>query len=376
MLIFRESRVDNVKLENEAKRTIFSGGRKSTYYHAGSCPRPFLQLDHDGSFTGITMSSNGSNESSDRVVTRSAGNRLGSQEMVATVFFTHQFNKSIKCRYEKLKSDLAGTSRVYILAPLGTCIPDDHLADTYFFDYDQLRFGAEKVIGHELLPGNVHLVALDFFRKHESFDYYWFIEYDVVFTGNWATLFRAVENDPSDLLAAHVRNIAEEPAWPWWKTLDFPGDEVPQSRWLRAFFPVYRISKAGMRAVGKHVELGWSGHFEGLVPCAIEAESLSISDLGGNGSRVPRDRRDRFYSSFSSDSGRSLNAGTLRHRPVHYLPRLRKNTIYHPVKKAAPKDKLGIVGLLRQQHLRELPFRCAVSIYSGLASLRAGLRGK
>ena len=289
---------------------------------------------------------------------------------VAVAFLTHLFDEEIESRYRKLKSDLSRVASVFILAPLGTSVPSKYSEEAYLFDYAQLRLEASCVIGQDLLPGNVHLVALDFFSHHRDFEYYWFIEYDVVFSGNWATLFAGVLDDPADLLAAHVRSLAEEPRWPWWSTLHFPDTALPQPLWLRAFFPVYRISRGGLRAVSERVKLGWSGHFEALIPCAIASATLSISDLGGSGTRTPAERRHLFYSSFSSNAGESLNAGTLRHRPAHIFPLLRSNTIYHPIK-ARSGD--GLLNFLRQQHLRELPMRICISLFSlALRSIHGG----
>ena len=298
---------------------------------------------------------------------------LGRPSSKAVAFFTHVFDEAIELRYRKLKSNLDGLAQIFILAQRGTPIPREFSGETYFFDYGGLRSEAARVIGDELIPGNTHLVALDFARHHPGFDYYWFVEYDVVFSGNWATLFMAVQDDRSDLLATHIRSVTEEPRWPWWSTLDLPGCPLPRPSWRRAFFPVYRISREGLGAVNERVKSGWSGHFEALVPCAIQTASLSISDLGGAGILTPEDRRHRFYSSFSSRAGESLNAGTLRHRPPHYFPRLRKNTIFHPVKSDSGNRQDGLVRALRQQHLRELPVRCAVSLYYNLLSLLARL---
>jgi hypothetical protein len=287
----------------------------------------------------------------------------------AVAFFTHLFDPTIEFRYRKLKQDLGGLAQIFIMAPLGTSIPDRYLDEAYFFDYDRLRSGAVRVIGDKLIPGNVHLVQLDFWRHRPGFDYYWFIEFDVVFTGNWTTLLTAVDNDRSDLMGAHVRSQAEEPRWPWWDTLVLPGWDAPRSDWLRAFFPVYRISANGLRAVEEHVKQGWSGHFEALLPCAMRSASLSISELGGSGRWTPKNRRFRFYSSYSSDFGKSLNAGTHRHRPPHSLPLLRRNAIFHPVKADASDRKAGVVQFLKRQYLGELGIRCSVSLYYNIRYL-------
>lgn len=299
---------------------------------------------------------------------------MGRTANQVVVFFTHLFDNEIGCRFEKLKSDIGGIAELFILSQAGSSIPDRYLDRTHFFDYDGLRSAAKEVIGEQLLPGNVHLVALDFFRNHPGFDYYWFIEYDVVFSGSWMTLFRAVQNDGADLLAAHIRGVADEPRWPWWETLDLPGCPLPQSEWIRAFFPVYRISSEGLQAIDKHVKLGWTGHFEGLVPCAIRSESLSISDLGGAGSWTPKERRHRFYSSFSWDNGGTLTAGTLRHRPPQGRLRLRRDTIFHPVKAVSSNRAGGAVQYAKR--LYHLSIRCLVSLRYNSLFFWTALRDK
>jgi len=302
--------------------------------------------------------------------------QTNSNSRQAIIFFTHLFDHSIELRYQKLKSDVGELAEIFILAQLGTCIPDQYLAETYFFDYQHLRSGAAQVIGDRIIPGNVHLVVLDFYRNHPGFDYYWFIEYDVVFTGNWSTLMNAMRHDHADLLVAHIRSFQEEPGWAWWWTLNLPGCPLPQSSWLRAFFPIYRISRLGLQAVNDHVKLGWWGHFEGLIPCVIRSTSLTISDLGGNSIWTPRDRRYRFYSSFSSEGGAVLNAGTHRHRPPHYLPLLRKDTIFHPVKSGFRIFESGVTRYLTLHYLHRFLVRCVVSLYYNLLSFWSASRKK
>jgi len=36
----------------------------------------------------------------------------------------------------------------------------------------------------------------------------------------------------------------------------------------------YSLKEAGLQVVNAYVKLGWSGHFEGLIPCVIRSASL------------------------------------------------------------------------------------------------------
>src|ERR1700687_74138 len=103
----------------------------------------------------------------------------------AYVFFTHLFDPPIERHYRKLKADLARRSQPFILAQAGTPIRQEFLNETHFFDFDELRSRGARVLGTKIVPGNEHLAVLDFYKAHPNFEYYWFIEYDVVFSGTW-----------------------------------------------------------------------------------------------------------------------------------------------------------------------------------------------
>jgi hypothetical protein len=142
----------------------------------------------------------------------------------------------------------------------------------------------------------------------------------VVFTGAWGTLVDAWRDDASDLLAPHLRTYSQEPDWPWWRSLRVPL-AAAESDFVRAFMPIYRISRRALETLETAVTDGCSGHFEALVPTVLQVESLRISDLG----------EGRFYTSSKSPDGQSRQ-GTMRYRPFHARPLPGRNLLYHPVK--------------------------------------------
>ena len=248
----------------------------------------------------------------------------------AVCFITHTFDPELERRYAKLKNDVSGRAQVFLIAEKGAPIPEALAAETHIFEFSRLRTRPARVIGDRLVPGNVHLAFLDFYDHHPGFDRYWFIEFDVVFTGDWKTLFDAVEDDGSDLVAGYVRSYEDERDWFWWPFMDFPG-YGNKSEWMRAFFPLCRISRQGLDAVSRRVKDRWTGHHEGLIPTALREAGLTVSDLGGDGPQTPENRRHRFYVSVSSNEGEML-LGTLRAAPPHFMPFLSRDTIFHPVK--------------------------------------------
>ena len=61
--------------------------------------------------------------------------------------------------------------------------------ETFFFQFEKLSEGVPRILGNSLIPGNCHLTMLAFSRSHPGYDFYWQVEYDVVFQGSWDTLF-------------------------------------------------------------------------------------------------------------------------------------------------------------------------------------------
>lgn len=239
---------------------------------------------------------------------------------VAVGFFTHIATPEVLSGYRKLKDDLSGVARTMIVAEAGTPIPEALHGETHFFDFQELASASRRIIGSKIVPGNCHLAMLAFFRMWPNFDYYWHIEYDVAFTGTWRTLVEAWSDDNSELVAPHLRTQSQEPDWVWWRSLRIPPSAAEKGL-MRAFLPVYRISRRALECLEAAVGEGYSGHFEALVPTALHAASLKISDLG-NG---------QFYTSSSSPDG-ELTQGTMRYRPRHVGPLEAQNRLYHPVK--------------------------------------------
>ncbi|WP_421943342.1 hypothetical protein [Pedobacter sp.] len=62
-----------------------------------------------------------------------------------------------------------------------------------------------------LVPGSNHFPILQFYVDNAEFDYYWCIEDDVVFTGDWSSLFNPFVNDSKhDFLSSYIKHYKEQ----------------------------------------------------------------------------------------------------------------------------------------------------------------------
>ncbi|MFL6597452.1 MAG: DUF3405 domain-containing protein [Chthoniobacterales bacterium] len=69
------------------------------------------------------------------------------------------------------------------------------------------------MIGPTLVPGHVGFPVLQFFCDNRDFDYYWAIECDVRFSGDWFFFFHSFKEANHDFLACHIRDYVDEPDW-------------------------------------------------------------------------------------------------------------------------------------------------------------------
>ncbi|MBA0883536.1 DUF3405 domain-containing protein [Flavobacterium sp. BBQ-18] len=87
--------------------------------------------------------------------------------------------------------------------------------DVFYFS-DEILIGLEyKPLGEKLIPGNNHFPLLKFYKEHPHYDYYWCIEDDVRYTGNWDHFFNHFENSDKSFISSHIQRYADDPQWPY-----------------------------------------------------------------------------------------------------------------------------------------------------------------
>jgi len=196
------------------------------------------------------------------------------------------------------------------------------------------RLEGEKLYDH------VHFPVLDFFLSHPEYDYYWVIEFDVRYTGEWGSFLRAFEPYDHDLITSHIRRFHEEPRFWWWYSLNHPQEIIDRARYLRSFNVIYRISKRALALIHDKQRNGWRGYPEVLLPTLLDMGCCTLLDFGGDGEFVPPDFRNRFYTSGSA-AGLLNPFCTMRWRPSRTRTGFYRNTLYHPVKPRAMREPVG-----------------------------------
>lgn len=217
-------------------------------------------------------------------------------------------------------------------------------------DHDLIRFNYAGIstlkiplLRGAIVPGSSHFPLYYFYEKTENqYDYYWLIESDVRFSGNWFDFFSYFENKRKDLVCAHLAVSKTNPKWYWWELKQPNGEIVPKRKCIRSFLPVMRLSN---RAIGMLIDRqreGWSGHAEVLVPSLVKFSRMKLLDVGGTGKFTKRTEVNRFYTGANLHRKGILDEGTFRYRPPHDSWGERPNTLYHPVKGIADTQPIDI----------------------------------
>jgi hypothetical protein len=209
-------------------------------------------------------------------------------------------------------------------------------ADVYEFTDESLARLPYTRFSKSIVPGSAHFPLLQFFRDYSRYDFYWLIEYDVRFSGDWNRLFDSFAHNNADFLSCHLRDHTDEPKWVWWE-LSHPSKHIPVAKRLRSFNPIYRISQTALLYLDQMHRDGWRGHFEALIPTLLSHGGFRLGDFGGSGRFALPENRNKFYLEGRQDRAGSLQGGTMRWRPVFlglhstsaiWVP----NMLFHPVK--------------------------------------------
>lgn len=192
--------------------------------------------------------------------------------------------------------------------------------NTFSFTNSILHELGYSPIEERLLPGSNHFPLLKFYREHPDYDYYWMVEDDVRFSGDWNDFFGKFSENHSDFLSANIMYYAEEPDWYWWYTLKTGGEDIPKDLWVKSFNPIYRLSHQALKCIDEHLLKGWKGHHECFIPTLLHSKDFLLEDFGGKGSFVKEGNENLYY----DDECYGL-------RPIQ--PDGKKiNKLYHPVK--------------------------------------------
>ncbi len=241
----------------------------------------------------------------------------------AVLYLTTKSNEWTLSSFHALEQSLQGMADVYFAYhQQGDVLPVSlqNIENLFVFTSDVLNeLGYTPIEKGKLVPGSNHFPLLKFFKENQCYDYYWLVEDDVRFSGDWKDFFDSFASSTSDFLSSVIETKAENPTWYWWTSLKTGNEVIAEEKLLKSFNPIYRLSSQALACIDAHLRIGWMGHYEVLLPTLLYNKGFLLEDFGGEGTFVRPGNNARFYDDTS-----------MRIAPV--LPDNRKNYLFHPVK--------------------------------------------
>lgn len=241
----------------------------------------------------------------------------------AVLYLTNKSNEWTLSAFHALEQSLQGEADVYFAYhQQGNELPVvlQAIRNLFVFTSDILDdLGYTPIEKGKLVPGSNHFPLLKFFKENQEYDYYWLVEDDVRFSGEWKDFFNCFASNTSDFLSSVFETKEENPNWYWWTYLKAGENAISEDKLLRSFNPIYRLSHQALVCIDGHLREGWMGHHEVLFPTLLFSKGFRIEDFGGDGSFVKSENKVKFYDQTS-----------MRIAPI--LPDDRKNYLFHPVK--------------------------------------------
>jgi len=261
----------------------------------------------------------------------------------AFLFTTHVISNDILKVFQSIAQGSDGLGDAYILYNYKNAGIPPELENYKYFCFNENNFESlnyrlvhdkkSRAFVSTINDFKYNLYPLDillFYIENPDYDYYWNIEYDVRYSGDWKHLFQHFNKD-RDLITTNLTHYKDSPDWHYWY-LDHPSKSIPNNERVRSFNTIMRISKKALSFMHDCLMDGWFGHYEVIFSSLLYNNGFSIEDIGGSGDFCEEENINRFYTSSPINKYGKLDSGTMRFRPPHIYYLNEKNKLYHPVK--------------------------------------------
>lgn len=267
-------------------------------------------------------------------------------------FLCHKINQEIKRRFVRLKHQLPiGHKAVFLFSSGAAASRPDWLDESEFLllitrEVMGKTFASRlrESAGH-IISGNIDQVFIAAALQRPSADYYWLVEYDVVFRGHWSAFFGDFGDVACDFLGTSFYKKTDMPNWYWWKYFRWPQDGMilEEEKIIRCFVPLMRLSRPAIIFLAKvYSKERWQGHTECLLPTLLFRYGFTIEDIGGNSFLTPEQRKGKWYD--NRLVGGQVLSGPFSSRPIMTRPGWRRNRLYHPAK-TPRRQKIHVTAL-------------------------------
>ena len=256
---------------------------------------------------------------------------------------THKYNSYVKNQWKRIKSELNDTgTKCYIMYDFSqpeskrdmiSLVRDLEnkellMGDLFLFDEGVVRRyltpRGYDIRYYEGIPnlfyGNIMLAFMQFFLSYQTYDYYWFKEWDVDYTGTWRFLLDEYDSVDDDYLSRSCKaGVEYDSSWwhhdQWHLTTLKPFDN---EELIVTFNPIMRLSHRALEFLDKVYSEGNSGFYEVFLGSVLKRFKYKIGGFYEYG-----DLDLDTFTYLSGGKSLDLRKSELIH-----------NKLYHPVKES------------------------------------------
>lgn len=200
--------------------------------------------------------------------------------------------------------------------------------NVFLYTIDDYKNSGYALVNEEKIPKGRNLLwfhadypILFFYNKNKQYDYYWQIEFDVRFNGDWKFFLSKLDNLECDLISTNIKTKKQFKDWNMWGSHNIQCEE---NKLISCSFPIVRLSNSALQLIDSKYRSGTVGYCEISCPTILLEKGLKMYDISKN-----------FYNKFTFQ---------FRH-PVSYfiyniikkIP-IFKNKLFHPVRNTSTFD--------------------------------------
>lgn len=253
------------------------------------------------------------------------------------LYLSHIINDDIANHFLKLKNDVEKTYDIYFIFDSNSnyYFETKKYADKIDFIYinskQQLnelgyeRFEKDTCVGIEYWYLQYFAIKLN----NKEYDYYWLMEYDVVFNGNYNNFFKDIDdNIYHDFVTQQIESYYDSVDWYWWKfSIEPKYYNNNKYNLLHSFNPIFRLSKNAVLFIDHFLKTNKiSGFYEYLLITLLFNNNFSIFSINNDKNlQFTNDMYNKKY----------CNNNTFKYRPFIKNYDIINNgcdILYHPFK--------------------------------------------
>ena len=131
----------------------------------------------------------------------------------AVIFVTYKVDDTIRKHFNQLKNDLSKNNDIDIWIAYNCSYSACSIKHDKIFNYNKqlierdgfkLHYYYYNAADKDFYGHNNDLVMIDLFKNNQEYDRYWFVDYDVIYTGDWNDIITYFDDFEYDFICSNL----------------------------------------------------------------------------------------------------------------------------------------------------------------------------